>query len=231
MRRLAFIGLLLLSTFFAGAQTNEELLERMNAIKLDTEHFLYGICTYQGENCGPVSLDEALKDLSDKVSAYCKENGFRYAQGIDQLPKDVIEKLSVTLYDDCVRSFVYIPKSALAEWENSQDSVFEDAERRGRITQMLEKLSEVGTLIELFNLFDAFPDVIQYGESFTDETQAKVDNGFLVYFDYHSGKILEIMTPIDAENIRHDIKTGAPADPLKYSSSPIWVYVEGLILN
>lgn len=228
MRRLTFIGLLLLSTLFASAQTNEEVLGRMNAIKLDTEHFLYGICTYQGEDCESVSLNEALKDLSDKVSAYCTENGFRYTQGIDQLPKDVIEKLSVTLYDDCVRSLVYISKGALSEWEHHQNAVFENAERKEGVTRMLEKLSNVRTLIDLFELFDAFPDIIQYGENFTDETQAKVDNGFLVYFDYHTGKILEIMTPIDADNIRHDIKTGTPADPLKYSSSPIWVYVEGL---
>lgn len=228
MRRLTFIGLLLLSTIFAGAQTNEELLERMNAIKLDTEHFLYGICTYQGEDCGFVSLDEALKDLSDKASAFCKENGFRHTKDLSQLPENAIGKISVTLYADCVRSFVYVPKSALFELERKQDAVFEDAKRKESVSLMLGKLSEAGTLIDLFELFDAFPDIIQYGESFTDETQAKVDNGFLVYFDYHTGKILEIMTPIDADNIRHDIKTGAPADPLKYSSSPIWVYVEGL---
>ena len=54
------------------------------------------------------------------------------------------------------------------------------------------------------------------------------NEGYLVYVDRNTGKVLEIMTPRDASGNRCDARSGAATSSMKYKRNPIyWVYVDG----
>ena len=58
---------LLMACSYASAQSRDDLLERINQIKMDTERYLYGICTLTHESTQSVSEKEALEEVSGLV--------------------------------------------------------------------------------------------------------------------------------------------------------------------
>ena len=69
---------------------------------------------------------------------------------------------------------------------------------------------------------------VHSGQLAPDTRQMYVDEGYLVYVDRNTGKVLEIMTPRDASGNRCDARSGAATSSMKYKRNPIyWVYVDG----
>lgn len=216
---------------FAGvvtsAQTRDVLLERINQIKLDTEHYLYGICTLTDQFDQPVSEMEALASLSTQVSAYCLERHYSYIHALEDIPEESIAYITCALYENCVRSIAYLPKETLDQAESSRAAVLENNERISKVRVFIESMKEARRIEDIHELLQENGAAVFAisGTGFDNRSQEYAMNSFLVYYDNSS--IVEIMTPVNEKMVRHNLITGAIANPLKYRTMPLWIYIEG----
>ena len=216
---------------FAGvvtsAQTRDVLLERINQIKLDTEHYLYGICTLTDQSDQSISEKEALASLSTQVSAYCQERHYSYIHSLEDIPEEAIAYISCALYENCVRSIAYLPKETLEQAESTRAAVLENDERISKVRLFIESLKEARRIEDIHELLqENGPAVFAIsGTGFDNRSQEYAMNSFLVYYDNSS--IVEIMTPVNEKMVRYNLITGTIANPLKYKTMPLWIYIEG----
>lgn len=227
MKRWCFI-FLLFAGVLSSAQTREEQMARINHIKLDTEHYLYGAGT--GENQEWTEKDATL-ELSDQVATYCRGRQFSFIHSLEDVPKDSIHFISYARSESNYRGIAYLPKRLLEESESGRKTVLENEGRLIRMRAFMEDLKGQSDIDSVRSLL-AKQDGIKYGESLDDESQVYVVDSFLVYFDYRSGSVLEIMTPELEGRKRRDWVTGAITSTRKYKTTPIlWIYIEGFCLN
>ena len=227
MKRWWIICCLLFAGVITSAQTRDALLERINQIKLDTEHYLYGLCTLTDQSDQAVSEKEALASLSTQVSAYCLERHFSYIHALEDIPGEAIAYISCALYENCVRSIAYLPKETLDQAESTRAAVLENAERISRIKHFVESLKEAQRMEDIHELLqEKGPAIFAIsGTGFDNRSQEYATNSFLVY--YNDSAIVEIMTPVNEKMVRYNLITGVPANPLKYRTMPLWIYIEG----
>lgn len=230
MRRWWIICYLMFAGVVTSAQTRDVLLERINQIKLDTEHYLYGICTLTDQSDQSVSEKEALASLSIQVSAYCQERNFSYIHALGDIPEEAITYISCALYENCVRSIAYLPKETLEQAESTRAAVLENNERASKVRHFVESLKEARRMEDIRELLlEEGPAISAIsGTGFDNQSQEYAMKSFLVY--YENSSIVEIMSPVNEKMVRHNLITGAIANPLKYKTMPLWIYIEGYSL-
>lgn len=228
MKRLCFI-FLLFAGVLSSAQTREEQMARINQIKLDTEHYLYGSGT--GEN-KEWAEKEATLELADQVAAFCRGRQYSFIHSLEDVPKDSILFITYARSESNYRGIAYLPKRLLDKYESGRKATLENEGRAIKVMEFVEELkgqSDIDSIRYMLSKQDI--DII-YGESLDDESQIYVIDSFLVYFDYRSGSVLEIMTPEQGGRKRRDLVTGAITSTRKYKTTPIlWIYIEGFSLD
>lgn len=208
----------------AWAQGADDALAKMNAIKRDTSYF-YGIGNMATEK---QAREEALLVLSDQLTPFLKENKFSMIRSMEDMKEGTIEFLTYSKRSGQYRVMAYVNKAALVEKDKEEIVVFQDT-GKDAVAELLGGLLAAGTQDEVVRILAA-ADIpyVHSGQLDPDTRQMYVDEGYLVYVDRHTGKVLEIMTPRDASGKRCDARSGASTSSMKYKRNPIyWVYVEG----
>ncbi|MCR5709163.1 MAG: hypothetical protein K6G79_01640 [Bacteroidales bacterium] len=208
----------------AMAQGPDDVLAKMNAVKRDTSCF-YGIGNMATEQ---QAREEALLVLSDQLTPFLKENKFAMIRSMEDLKEGTIEFLTYSKRPGQYRVMAYVNKSALVEKDKEEVVVFQDT-GKDAVEELLGSLLASQTQEEIERLL-AGADIpyVHSGQLAPDTRQMYVDEGYLVYIDRHSGKVLEVMTPRDATGQRCDARSGASTSSMKYKRNPIyWVYVDG----
>ena len=213
---------LLLTGALASAQSFDSSLARINEIKMDSQ-YLYGDCRIT-ETVDETSAQlEALEELIWKVAAYCKERQFTYVQTVDDLPSGAI----ICLTCPSRRSIAYLSKQVLEEEEVTYAAAMASQERAVMVGRFLDRLKKAGNIDEVQNLlWEMGPDIeVKYGYQQGNDAQRCL----LVYFDT-PGNLLDIMMPATENGVRLNLITGARVSPLRYKTTPLWIYIEGLDL-
>ena len=220
------------SGVFASAQSRDEALSAINKIKLDTEHYIYGICTLVGAADQMTAEKEALSDLSLRVVDYCRERDFTYIMSMADLPDDSTFYISCHLYSDCIRSIAFLPKQYIEDAELSRVKAIENEDRTLKIRHLMNCLKESENIVEIKEFIKVIGQdmPVIYGAAFDDNSQKYVSKSFLAYYN-SSGSILEIMTPEQDGQGRRNFKTGELTSPLYYKTAPFWIYIEGFNWN
>ena len=127
MRKVLILFILAGMFFFqyAAGQSQDSLLARMAAIKLDPD-YLYGSCTMPDLE---ESVVEATLDLNDRLAHYLKENGFVYIRGASACPPEVIQLITMRKDPNHYRTIAYISKSHLRELEQIEAAAFDHVSR------------------------------------------------------------------------------------------------------
>jgi hypothetical protein len=207
----------------ALAQGPDDVLAKINAIKRDTS-FLYGIGNMATEE---QAREEALLVLSDQLNPFLAQNKFSMFRSMEDIKEGTIEFLTYSKRPGQYRVMAYVNKAALVEKEKEEITVLEDA--GDAVGELLGSLFASRTKEELDRVL-ARSDIpyLHSGQLAPDTRQLYVDDGYLIYWDRSSGKILEIMTPRDPSGKRTNACTGEPTSSMKYKRLPIhWVYLDG----
>lgn len=231
MRRRITILLLLFAACSLLAQDRDSLLRRINAIKLDAGHYLYGLCTLQGDQARQTSRTEALEQLRLAVDAYLQAEQLTFLRSERAPWLDAAARfLSCDLMSDCTRTIAFIAKDRVREMDRALAAEYGNRSRQEAVDSLIRGLRTAGTLAAVFALVEGstLRGSVTMGQTIDDRTQALADDGFLVYFDPVSDAVLEVMTPLDASFSRKNLATGAVSDPLHYRTAPIWIHIDGL---
>ncbi|MBO6249195.1 MAG: hypothetical protein J6N54_10325 [Bacteroidales bacterium] len=229
-RKLLYLTLFLAIGSVLTAQERDSLLSRINAVKMAPERYLYGLCTLQGCSDPSMSLQEAHSDLADKVNEYLTTAGFKYLRHLKDLPAEKVKSISCEVYPSCFRSIAYIEKRSLTEAELSISEDLGRKEVQESIAGLLAALSEAKTIEEVGKKLSSksLEKAIEYGDTVGNEILELIPECYLVYYDGASGKVIEIMTPSDESGERLNLSTGSPADPMSYTTTPIWIHIKRL---
>jgi hypothetical protein len=224
-RRYLFI-LLFLMIVPAYALAQDDPLARMNAVKRDTATFLYGVGNMTTE---AEAREEALLALSDQLKVFLSERPLSFVKDLESVPEGAIQFITYSRRANQFRVMAYLDKSGLTESDRKQVEVFEE-KGKDILEELLGKLPFVENRDGIAPLIDesGAGEYVRFGSVAPDTKQDYVDGGYLAYVDRKSGKILEMMTPRDRAGKRHNARTGALTDSMKYKGLPIlWIYVEG----
>ena len=206
------------------AQDPDEALARINAVKRDTS-CLYGIGNMSTE---AQAREEALLVLADQLNPFLAENKLAIYRSMEDMKEENIEFITYSKRPGQYRVMAFVNKAALIEKDREEAVVFEDS-GRDAVGEMLGGLLASKTREDVLRVL-ARADIpyVQSGQLAPDTRQMYVDEGYLVYIDRVSGKVLEIMTPRDGTGKRRDARSGESTTSMKYKRNPIyWVYVAG----
>ena len=224
--RYRFVILFLLAcNLLANAQDRDNILAKMNAVKLDPG-CVYGYCAFSNAN---FSRTEALADLASRVEAYMKSKGFKHVHTLADCPEGTVRTLVYTKGSDYFRTVAYVDKAALERLESELSKEYEVQGYQRAISALKERLARVTTYGDLEALLadSGAGASVRRGALTFDTPQDDVDRGFLVYYDKKTGKITAVMTPRNGDGVRFDVKTGAPGHPRKAPQGVIeWVCFE-----
>ena len=229
MKRRLLILLFGLLALGAPAQSRDSLLRRINAIKADTQTFLYEVCTVPQEPDSTVSIRAAQEAVMGQIRAFCAS--FDYPLTPETIPADSIQTLCLLYRKDCYRSLACIRKSVLLGMEEQLKQRALDQDLQEARERFLQELLQASTRKELLEVLERTQNTMvpfRYGEKFSQETQDIVNDSFLVFFHPKSDQIWEFMSPRDTSGVRHDTRTGLPVSPGRHTSTPVWIYIEGL---
>lgn len=231
MKRLScLIALLVTLSCPLFSQDRDSLLRRINQIKLDTDHYLYGLSTLPGEPKPEKSIEAAAKELKVQLEAFLDTDAFVFLKEKKEIPADFVETVSCLLRPNTYRSIVFVEKARLLELEQSLGVQLTSDTRIDQLSSLISGILEAGKIEEVLDLIAASPLVeeIRASQRIDDESQPYANDAILVYFDPKTKKVVEVMTPLDEAYVRKNAKTGLPADPIQYRNAPLWVYIEGL---
>lgn len=211
MRYRFIILFLLICSLPAGAQGRDTVLARMNAVKL-YPGCIYGYCALSSAED---SRTEALADLTGRVEAFLKEQGFQHLHDLSLCPEGMVQTLVYTKGTDYFRTLVYVDKAALEQLEHDLSRKSEAQGHHRVVSTLKERLGRVTTYGELDALLadSEVASSVLRGPLTFDTPQEYVDRGYLVYYDHKTSRILRVMTPRNDDGVRFDVKTGAPGHP------------------
>ena len=215
---------LFLGTLLCSAQERDNVLAQMNAVKLDPGA-IYGYCALSNADR---SRTEALADLAFQVETYLREKAFKYVHRLEQCPEGAVKTLVYAKGPDHYRTLAYIDKSVLEQQEKALSHESEALGVNQAISTLKGRLITVVTLADLESLIAGSEAAafVHRGTLTFDTPQDDVDQGYLVYYDKKTGRILEIRTPRNADGKRFNARTGAPIDPEEAPQGGIdWVRI------
>ena len=228
MKRGLLLAFCLWWTCACFSQERDSLLSRINMIKMDTEKYLYGLCTLSDNSDPDASRQVARKDLFDQLNIFLTPPAFRYLSP-DNIPEETVSYIICPLYPDCFRTIAYIPIPQLAEMESNFEKQMQDNGRTEAVNHFLTVLPEARTIGDIERLLadDVLDRVISAGKQVDEKAQNLLERSYLVYYNPKTGAVLEIMTPPTPGEGRKNLRTHAPADPLYYKTTPIWICLNG----
>lgn len=224
MRRTILFLLTLLHTAILPARDRDSLLACINAVKLDPD-CLYGCCVMSDE---AAAVKEARLVLEQELARFIGNGRFSYLRLVENLPESIYHFITVEKRQDCFRALAYARKSQLEALEKELSGRFSHKGKRA-LDEFLLELSKARNIREIDSLIAACPadEFIRSGQIMLDTPQTYVDNGYLVFYDYNSDSVLEIMTPRSPSGQRWNLQTGLPTSPMKYRRIPIrWIYLD-----
>lgn len=220
MRKALTIVLCLAYFLTCKAQESEDIIARMNEVKLDAS-FIYGTCALRDSI---ESRNEALADLVQRVDSFLKAEGYRFVQ---ECPNSSVRYLVYTKGPDYWRTLAYVEKNDLKELEQQLQEKFEAEGIESALDSLKNSLFAASTITEIDRLIDEsrVSDRVQTCEySFNIESWLR-DRGYLFFYNRTSGKVLEVWTPLDENGVRLDARTRIPATSRVVP--PIrWVYFD-----
>jgi len=227
MIRRILIGLCCFFAWTAAAQDRDSLLAQMNRIKLDTEHYLYGLCTIADEPDPNVSRRVARNELTDRITSFLGNAGYQFLKA-ENVPEDAVSYLVCPLRPDCFRTLAFLSFTQLEEQEKQLTLKREDLSRKEAANKILSGLMKATTLQEIEDLLSNpdLVDVVRFGRTIDNQAQLFLSQSYLVYYVPKTGKVQEIMAPPDPGGTRRNLVTQAISDPLNYTTTPFWIYLE-----
>lgn len=213
MRFYTLIFMLLLS-MSVHAQNNSLVLERMNRIKLDSDQYVYGLCTIPNNPDSTTAKKGALDDLKGQAP---------------ELPDNAVKYLCVEILPNCFRALAYVEKKELESHKQEEIVLQNNPIRDAEISRVINTLPYIRSIRELKGILedDSIKGYVRYGESIGELSTDVLSRSFLVFYKKRSqnpfGKIVEIMSPEDSTGIRKSVLTGSSANPLDFTTSPFWV--------
>lgn len=212
----------MMSGCFAAGQERDSLLARMNDVKLSVGAYLYGVCTSPDVT---KSETGAVEQLFSRVEAFVKESGFTHIVGLQDVKKEDVFRIDCEVQPGIYRVMFYLEKRLLAELEQVRVSSAISVDRKTR-DALLRQMSAF-TRVDQIDSLIAAPDIKQQVQMIKYEgintPQEYVDQGYLVYYDSESGKILELMTPRDNNGNRKSLRTGELVNPLRFRMVPLLI--------
>lgn len=209
----------------ASAQAQESILAQMNAVKLDAG-YIYGSCAMGSPE---KARQEALKDLFDRLQDSLSKWEFKAILKAETCPDSLIHILTLSKSDSYCRALAYISKKELSLADHQLAQEFAIAGKQDKARALVKQFVSAGSTQQLKGQIkeSGLGDMVKYGQLTIDTPQEYVDNGFLVYHDRGSDRVLEIMTPRDSSGVRRNLQTGQRSDPLAYSrTSVFWIYFD-----
>ena len=225
MKRVLLWIVALLSALPALAQGPDDALAKITAIKRDTS-YIYGIGNMPTEE---QAREEALLVLADQLNPFLAEHNFSMIRTMEDMKEGTIQFLTYTKRPGQYRVLAYVDKKSLYEKEKKEVVVFQD-KGKDVVEDVLGSVLASATKDDLVKVLEANAkqSYVHSGQLVPETRQLYVDNGYLVYYDRNSGKILEIMTPRDPSGKRTNARSGEATSSMKYKRLPIyWVYFEG----
>lgn len=223
MKRILIIGFLTLSSA-ALAQSRDTALDSVLSIKRNPD--------YIADWCTLASKDEAVltseNGVLKEVDNYLKEKNFKHIQNAQDLSGDIVHTYTCYMQElNRYRSISYVSKKALMDMEQLLDARFQD-HGRAAIESFLEGLASVCTVDGVKALFreGAIDEYVLWGFLTFETPQQYLDNGYFVFFDEVSGKVVDILTPQDpVTQERKSYWTGKVMDPLLYEEEILWIFI------
>lgn len=201
------------------AQNNTTLLlDRINRIKLNPDRYLYACCTVANEPDSIVSKKEALAILQAQLKEFSPESLF---------PVDSIHIICCPLRPNRYRACAYVEKASLEAWLQERAASLRNESRLTAINGMLEQIPKVREVHQVEDILrrSGISEGLQYSYRISGVEMVRMEECYLVYYD-KSGRIQEIMSPLTSAHLRESLLTGEVADPMDYTTTPFWFYVE-----
>lgn len=234
MRPVILILCLFLSAPMLLSQESAITQQRINEIKMSPGKYLYGLCTMPGEPAPEKSRQEALLELRDKIDGYIMEKGqsgdFIFLTSSKTIPEDRINVVSYLRRQDCWRTMAFIEKAEIEQIESDLAREYNNVQRRAAVDSLVLSILAASTIndVSVAVAKSSLSENVIIGSTFDDGNQSYVNEAFLIYFEPKTGKVLEVMAPVGPDMKRKNARTGEKADPLRYRTIPLWVYIDGL---
>ena len=223
MKRILIIGFLTLSAA-AFAQSRDAALDSVLRIKRNPD--------YIADWCTLASKEEAVltseNGVLKEVDNYLKEKNFKHILSAQDLSGDIVRTYTCYMQElNRYRSISYVSRKTLMEMEQLMDVRFQD-HGRAAIESLLEGLASVRTVDGVQTLFKegVIDEYVLWGILTFETPQQYLDNGYFVFFDEVSGKVIDILTPQDpVTQERKSYWTGKVTDPLQYEEEVLWIFI------
>lgn len=210
MKKIIVLLVMLMSLEVLWAQNeSNNPKETISEVKQSEDRFIYADQTY-------TTVDQALKRandlLMDELQDYFQVLGVDFETVRDRVANNMV---TITMQrGDQFRAFVYIEKS-----------VFDQAEKP-KVVQKVEKivpavpkasegedlLSQITTMTSRLEVYDYISQLQADGKpvSFVNQPKGEeADKMYLVLYR-RGGAIEAILTPVDADGVRHNMASGVP---------------------
>lgn len=224
MRRIIrLLALFLITCSQMKGQDRDSVLASMNAVKLATDRYLYGVSTQTDKD---MAIELANKALYGAVSSWIKEKGLFFFKGIDDLPVEAFKYYECEVYPGVYRILVSVDKEEIIRSDRelaSKTIIVSDRQAE----ELIADIALTGTVEELQDvlLHSEYRDGVLFGHLELITPQEYIEKGWLAYYEPRSYRIIDIITPMDASGIRHSLKTEAEVTPLSLGLKPaIWIY-------
>ena len=183
--------------------------ETITDVKQNEDRFIYADKTY-------TTVDQALKHANDLLMNELQD--YFQVLGVDfETVRDKVANNMVTITmqrGDQFRAFVYIEKSVFDEKEETPAKKKEEVEASSISRSNLDNsiLSPIASMTSRLDVYDYVNQLQAEGKSVSFVNQPKgeeADKMYLVLYR-RGGAIEAILTPVDAEGVRHNMASGAP---------------------
>lgn len=176
---------------------------RITEVKQSETEFFYA-----DQTC--TTVDQALKHANDllmkELQDYFKVTGIDFEASKDKIADNMV---TITMQrGDQFRAFVYIEKSLFdGKKADSQPDV----------------LSQMATMNSRLQVYDYVNQLQEKGMPITFVNQPKAEDmdGMYLVLYRRGGAIEAILTPVDAEGVRHNLASGEPDDLTNHPNTSI----------
>ena len=240
MKRIILIISLLASSAAIYAQDELTPKERITHVMQSEEDYLYA-----DQTCATVeqALERAQSILMREVEAYLKEGGNE-----SEVVKGTVTEQMVTVTiqrGDKYRAFVYVNKSELGvdpsktvtketiELKQSETSTVSETTIDKDSVQTTEVdviqnedngvLGSIAAMTSRLQIYDYIQLLKKEGEniSFIEHPSVDEQGGMYLVLYRRGGKVEALLTPLDAQGIRHNLATGEPDTKENHPSTSV----------
>ncbi len=224
MRRIiTLLALFLITCSQMKGQDRDSVLASMNAVKLATDRYLYGVSTQTDADRARI---EAANELSKNAMSWIGEMGYTGVKSLDNLPEDAFAYLDCQLMDGVYRSLVYVEKDYITGYDQeitaSSSTRIDDSKVSALLSLMAEAVT-IGDLVEIMMKSDC-ADTVRYGMLDHNTLQECIDKGYIAFYDSKTKSLIDLISPIDISGHRTSLKSGVEANLLALGREPaIWI--------